>query len=137
MEWVVDSSLALAWGLPDEISPRADRVLDRVTALDVLWVPALWWYEIANALMMAERRRRITEADRLALIQLYERLPLHTDAHLTGHTLRQIQSLALAHHLSAYDASYLELALRKGLSLATLDRPLMKAAKDAGLDSLV
>ena len=71
MEWVVDSSLALAWGLPDEISPRADRMLDRVTAQDVLWVPALWWYEIANALMMAERRRRITEADRLALIQLY------------------------------------------------------------------
>jgi predicted nucleic acid-binding protein len=135
MEWVVDSSLALAWGLPDETSSRADRVLDRITAHDVLWVPALWWYEIANALMIAERRRRITQADRLELIRLYEQLPLQTDAHLTGHTVRQIQSLAMTHHLSAYDTSYLELALRKGLSLATLDKPLTKAARDAGLDS--
>lgn len=135
MEWVVDCSFALAWGLPDVSSSRADDVLDRLTAQDAFWVPALWWYEIADALMMAERRRRITEADRLALTQLYEQLPIRTDAHLTGHTVRQIQSLAIAHHLSAYDASYLELALRKRLSLATLDKPLIKAANAAGLES--
>lgn len=137
MELVVDSSLTLAWALPDETSARADRLLDRVSAHDVLWVPALWWYEIANALMMAQRRRRISEADRLALIELYQRLPIHTDAHLTAHTIQQIQSLALIHRLSAYDAAYLELALRKELTFATLDKPLMKAAKDAGLDIAV
>lgn len=82
---------------------------------------------------MAERRRRITEADRLALTQFYERLPIQTDAHLTVHTIRQIQSLAIAHGLSAYDTSYLELAIRKGLPLTTLNKPLIKAAKEAGL----
>ena len=137
MEWVVDSSLALAWGLPDERSSRADRVLDRVTIRGTLWVPALWWYEIANALMMAERRRRITESHLQALVQLYERLPLHTVTHLPTHMLQQIHSPALGHHLSAYDASYLELALRKGLPLATLDRPLQKAAKSAGVESII
>jgi predicted nucleic acid-binding protein len=135
MECVVDSSFALAWALPDERSSRADRIMDRLTAEDRFWVPALWWYEVANALLMAERRRRITEADRLALTQLYERLPIQTDAHLTVHTIRQIQSLAMAHGLSAYDASYLELAIRKDLPLATLDKPLTKAAKEAGLTS--
>ena len=137
MELVVDSSLALAWVLPDETSTRANRLLDRVSTHDVLWVPALWWYEIANALMMAQRRRRISETDRLALIDLYERLPIHTDAHLIGHTIQQIQSLGLIHRLSAYDAAYLELALRKELAFATLDKVLLKAAKDAGLDTAV
>lgn len=133
MECVLDSSLALAWALPDEASSRADRVLNRLDAEDLFWVPALWWYEVANALLMAERRRRISEADRLALTQLYEQLPIQTDAHLTVHTIRQIQSLAMTHGLSAYDASYLELAIRKGLPLTTLDKPLIKAAKEAGL----
>lgn len=135
MEVVIDSSLALAWALPDESSARADRLLGRLTAQDVLWVPALWWYEIANALMMAERRRRIKEADRLALDQLYERLPIRTDAHLTVNTIQHIQSLALAHRLSAYDATYLELASRKSLSLATLDKPLLRALQEMGLES--
>lgn len=134
MEAVVDSSLALAWGLPDESSERADRLLGRLTARDTLWVPALWWYEIANALLMAERRRRIKEADRLALIQLYERLPIHTDLHLTAHTLGQIQALAHAHRLSAYDAAYLELASRKSIALATLDHRLLKALQEMGLE---
>ncbi|ALA59616.1 type II toxin-antitoxin system VapC family toxin [Nitrospira moscoviensis] len=97
MECVVDSSFALAWALPDERSSRADRIMDRLAAEDRFWVPALWWYEVANVLL--------------------------------------IQSLALAHGLSAYDASCLELAIRKDLPLATLDKPLTKAAKEAGLTS--
>lgn len=135
MEYVVDSSLALAWGLPDEASTRADRVLERLASEGVIWVPALWWYEVANALITAERRSRISEADRMALTQLYKHLPIQTDAHLTVHTIHQIQSLAIAHRLSAYDASYLELAMRKGIPLATLDKPLTEAARDAGVTS--
>ncbi|MEI9478624.1 MAG: type II toxin-antitoxin system VapC family toxin [Deltaproteobacteria bacterium] len=63
MDWVLDASIALAWALPDEASDQADRFLSRVTAKDVLWVPSLWWYEVANALVVAERRKRLTEAD--------------------------------------------------------------------------
>jgi len=58
MDWVLDASMALAWALPDETSLQADRFLSRVSAEDVLWVPSLWWYEVANALILAERRKR-------------------------------------------------------------------------------
>ena len=133
MEWGLDSSLALAWGLPDETSAQADRFLGRLTAEDMLWVPALWWYEISNALVMAERRRRLREAERLSLLDLYASLPVRTDSHLTTETMWRVQALAQGHTLSAYDASYLELAIRKGLELATLDRRLMVAAKAAGI----
>lgn len=133
MEWGLDSSLALAWGLPDETSPQADRFLGRLAADDTLWVPALWWYEISNALVMAERRRRLREAERLNMLELYANLPLKTDAHLTTETMWRVQALAQEHTLSAYDAAYLELALRKGLELATLDRRLITAAKAAGV----
>jgi predicted nucleic acid-binding protein len=133
MEWVIDSSLALAWGLPDETSMRADRFLRHVSADDALWVPALWWYEISNALVMAQRRRRLTEADRLGLVTLYGRLPLHTDTHLNPETVGRLQVLAQEHSLSAYDAAYLELATRKGLGLVTLDQRLMAAARNAGI----
>lgn len=121
--------------MPDETSTRADRLLGRVTAEDILWVPALWWYEIANALMMAERRRRIKEADRRALVHLYERLPIHTDTPLTAHIWREIQSLALSHRLSAYDAAYLELASRKSIALATLDKRMVQALREMGLEA--
>lgn len=135
MPLVIDSSFALAWALPDESSTRADRFLGRLGEDDLLWVPVLWWYEVANALLMAQRRRRISEADRLAMIQLYERLPIHADAHVTVHTIRQIQSLALSHRLSAYDAAYLELAMRKNLALATMDKALLQAARAAGVET--
>ena len=71
MEWVLDASLALAWALPDETSIQAERFLNRLTAKDVLWVPSLWWVEIANALIVAERRKRLTEADGTRLKKLY------------------------------------------------------------------
>lgn len=66
--------------------------------------------------MMVQLRRRISEADRLAMTHLYEHLPIHADAHVTVHTIRQIQSLALSHRLSTYDAAYLELAISKNLA---------------------
>ncbi|MBH0176399.1 MAG: type II toxin-antitoxin system VapC family toxin [Nitrospira sp.] len=135
MHLVIDSSFALAWALPDESSTRADRFLGRLGEDDLLWVPALWWYEVANALMMAQRRRRISETDRLALIQLYEGLPIQADVQVTAHTIRQIQSLALSYRLSAYDAAYLELAMRKSLALATMDKALLQAARAAGVET--
>ena len=133
MDWVLDSSIALAWGLPDETSKRAERFLSRTLGINILWVPALWWYEIANALMVAQRRQRLTEADRMRLINLYGMLPIHTDTVLDSDAVRRFHSLALGFTLSVYDAAYLELAERRGLGLATLDRRLYSAAQKAGV----
>jgi len=133
MHWVIDSSIALAWALPDETSKEADLVLDRILAGNIFWVPALWWYEMANALLMVQRRKRLTEADRMRLIELYRRLPIQTDMMLDSDIMVRFHSLAIEYNLSAYDTAYLELAQRKGLGLATVDRHLRSAAQKAGV----
>jgi len=133
MHWVIDSSIALAWALPNETSKEADLVLDRILAGNIFWVPALWWYEMANALLMAQRRKRLTEADRMRLIELYRRLPIQTDMMLDSDIMVRFHSLAIEYNLSAYDTAYLELAQRKGLGLATVDRHLRSAAQKAGV----
>ena len=133
MDWVLDASIALAWALPDETSLQADQFLSRVSAKDVLWVPPLWWYEVANALILAERRKRLTEADGIQLRELYGMLPIKTDMIIGPDTIERLRTLAREYSLSAYDATYLELALRKGLRLATLDQNLQAAARKAGV----
>jgi len=136
MECVLDCSLALAWALPDEASRRADRLLARLSPRDVFWVPALWWYEMANALTTAHRRGRLKEADRRRIIHLYGLLPIQTDTFLNPDTIWRFHSLAEEYALSAYDAAYLELAVRRGLGLATLDRRLSMAVRRAGLHTV-
>jgi predicted nucleic acid-binding protein len=136
MNWVLDCSVALAWALPDETSKRAERFLADLDQETTLWVPALWWYELANALTMAHRRRRLTESDAVQLVELYGTLPIQTDTHLNSDAVWRFQALAKEHSLSAYDAAYLELAQRKGTGLATLDKPLTKAARKAGVHVL-
>jgi len=133
MDWVVDSSIALAWALPDETSKEADRFLSRISMKSILWVPALWWYEIANALLMAQRRKRLEEAERIRLMDLYRRLPIRTDGVLDSDSVWRFHALAIEFNLSAYDAAYLELAQRRGLGLATVDRTLRLAAQRAGM----
>lgn len=133
MNWVLDSSMALAWALPDETSKQADRFLSGVSEKNLLWVPALWWYEIANALVMAQRRKRLSEADRMRLMELYRILPIQTDTTLDADTILRLHPLAMQYNLSAYDAAYLELAQRKGFGLATLDKRLRLAAQQTGV----
>jgi predicted nucleic acid-binding protein len=133
MELVLDSSVALAWVLPDETAGRAERLLTMASAESVFWVPALWWYEVANALTMAQQRRRLTAADGARAIELYGILPVRTDAALDAHALLRLQALADEHGLSAYDAAYLELAQRRGVRFATLDQRLATAARRAGV----
>jgi predicted nucleic acid-binding protein len=133
MDWVVDSSIALAWALPDETSKEADRFLNRISTRGVLWVPALWWYEIANALLVAQRRKRLGETEKIRLIELYGKLPVQTDVALDSDTMWRLQTFAVEYNLSAYDAAYLELAQRRGLGLATVDRSLRSAAQKAGV----
>jgi predicted nucleic acid-binding protein len=133
MEAVLDRSLALAWALPDEASSRADRWLARVSPDDVLLVPALWWYEMTNALTVAQRRRRLTGTEVTRLIDLYGALPIQTDTFLGREASWRLHALAQEFGLSAYDAAYLELAQRRGVALATMDRRLAVAARRAGV----
>jgi len=132
---VVDASIALSWLLQDEHRPASDRLFEMVSDEGAV-VPSLWRLEIANALQIAVRRNRITGAYRDATIQRLERLPIEvdseTDAQAWGTTLR----LSDRHSLTVYDAAYLELALRRGVPLATRDRDLAKAALESGVTVL-
>jgi predicted nucleic acid-binding protein len=133
MGWVIDSSIALAWALPDKTSKGAERFLSQILVGNIFWVPALWWYEMANALLMAQRRKRLTEAERIRLIELYRKLPVQTDMTLDPDIISRFHTLAIEYNLSAYDTAYLELAQRRGLGLATVDRQLRSAAQKAGV----
>jgi len=134
MDWVLDASMALAWALPDEHSKKAEQFMDRAAKEESgFWTPALWWYETGNALLASLRRGRMKEAETLRFIELCGKLPIKTDADLNVETLWRYHALAQSHRLSVYDASYLELAQRRGIGLATLDHQLQKAAKDSGV----
>jgi len=133
MEWVLDSSVALALSLPDEKSDEVEVFFSGLGGKDLFWVPALWWYEIANALVSAERRKRLTEGDRNRLTELFQMLPIQTDGVPDAEAMYRFQSLAIEHGLSAYDAAYLELAQRRGIRLATLDQRLRSACASAGI----
>ena len=132
--WVLDTSMALAWGLPDENSTAADRFWTEVQSGTQLHVPTLWWYECANALVVARRRERITEKQAAQLGDLLGSLPLKTAASPTSDDLPRLQLLAARHGLSAYDAAYLDLARRLMVGLATLDERLTNAARAENLE---
>jgi len=133
MDFVIDSSAAMAWALPDEHSPRAERILARVIPESSLWIPALWWYEVANVVVMARRRKRLSEAQGARILELLSQFPLQVDAPPGPASAFRLAQLAQEHSLSAYDAAYLELAERRGLALATFDRDLIRAARAAGV----
>jgi predicted nucleic acid-binding protein len=121
--------MALAWGLPDEESSSADSFWHEIHAQVPLHVPALWWYECANALVVARRRNRLTGGESEHLAGLLAALPLKTALSPAGDDLTRLSRIAGKHDLSAYDAAYLDLADRLKVGLATLDRRLMKAAE--------
>jgi predicted nucleic acid-binding protein len=130
---VVDCSVALSWFMPDEGSPATERLLDEIGDGGAL-VPALWPTELANSLLVAQRRRRITPAQRAAILQRAGRLPIAIDDRTATLAFsQQAGRLAEAHDLTVYDATYLELARRERLPLATLDRALGRAAERVGV----
>ena len=129
---VIDASVALAWCFPDEKSAEAERVLEGLEGRTVL-VPALWALEIANGLLVGERRKRIGQADILRFVELLEALTVQEIALPISAHLGSVLPLARAYKLSAYDASYLDVAIRSGAELATADEGLEKAARAAGV----
>ena len=129
---VLDASVALSWFLQDESDAYADGVLADLAEMEAL-VPSLWLLEICNALTVLERRRRIKEAQTARILSWVRNLPIEIDDTPIPETVDRVTSLARRLKISAYDASYLELAIRRGLPLATLDGKLKAAAKRAGL----
>ena len=130
--FVLDGSVTMAWGFEDEADDYAAAILERMPALQA-HVPSLWPLEVANALLVGERRRRITPADTTRFLAILGALPITVDEETVAHAWADTMHLARAHNLSAYDAAYLELALRRGLPLATLDGKLKAAATAVGV----
>lgn len=125
---VLDCSVVLAWCFEDESSRYADRVLAHLETGEA-HVPTIWPLEVANALLVAERRKRLAEADAGRFVSLLEGLPIAVDSDTPNQAFGPTMRLARSAGLSAYDAAYLELAMRRGLPIATLDAKLKKAAK--------
>ena len=129
---VIDASSVLAWCFEDEGGPEADALIERVAAEGAA-VPGSWSLEVANGLVMGERRGRIKPADSAAFIAMIEELPIVADRAAGTRALHETMGLAREHRLTAYEAAYLELAMRRGLPLATGDRKLAAAAGRAGV----
>ncbi len=125
MPFVLDASIAACWAFDDEDHPSAALALERVREDDAL-VPAIWWFEVRNTLIVNERRGRITEGDTAAFLRGLSRLGIAIDRTPDEGA---VLTLARRHGLTVYDASYLELSLREGLPLATLDGNLARAAR--------
>lgn len=132
--FVLDCSVSAAWCLQEAESETAEKtlaLLGRAVAL----VPALWLVEMTNVLVVAQRRGRITPADAVRAEELLRVLPISIDP-VRQENLPRLRAVALEYGLTAYDAGYLEIAMRTRLPLATLDEGLRKAAKRAGVGLL-
>lgn len=129
---VLDCSIALAWYFADEAAPYADAVQDGLANAPAA-VPSLWPLELSNALVMGERRGRSTPAQASAWLSLLRLLPIHVDGETESRAWADTLHLARAHGLTSYDASYLELALRLGVPIATFDAKLKAAAAAVGV----
>ena len=128
MPFVLDASIPACWAFQDEQDRRAETALARIKTEEAV-VPSLWWFEIRNIFVVNERRKRITESDTGVFLRDLAGLRVRVDRDPEEAV---VLKLARTHKLSVYDASYLELALREALPLATLDAHLTAAARAAG-----
>jgi predicted nucleic acid-binding protein len=119
----------------DETDEYADHVHGRLSTKRAV-VPLLWPLEVANALLVGERRKRSTEADTVKWTAMLAGLPIRLDDQTNSHAWTTTLGLARLYNLSAYDAAYPELAIRHSLPLATLDEQLKAAANAAGVKLL-
>jgi predicted nucleic acid-binding protein len=131
---VLDASVAVAWCFADESTAYTEGVLDLLAAGAEALTASLWPFEVANALLMGERRKRISVAQVTIVLQRISLLPISIDPIRPDTAFGQILSVARQEQLTEYDAAYLELALREGLPLATLDNGLRRAARNAGIN---
>jgi predicted nucleic acid-binding protein len=133
IEFVLDCSVTVSWFFEDEADAYAEAVEDSLASATAV-VPALWHLEVANVLLVGERRKRTTTAKVTQFLTVLRILPITTDDETVSQAWTNTLNLARTHDLSVYDAAYLELAIRRALPLATLDDRLKDAAKAAGVE---
>ena len=134
--FVVDASVCLAWCFPDESTPEAEALLQRLTNGEEIAVAAHWPLEVLNAAMQGVRRRRISARLAAGFLTRLASFRIQIDAYQDLYRIGAIRQLAERRQLTAYDAAYLELAMRLSLPLATLDAALRKAAEAEGVTLL-
>jgi len=130
---VLDASITLSWCFEDEVEAYADAVLEGLEVGKAI-VPSVWPLEVGNALLVAERRGRLSEAESARFLALLEQLPIGVEHEPLGRVFGRVVELARRCSLSVYDASYLELAMRSGVPLATRDERLLQAAAECGVE---
>ncbi len=136
---LLDAQTALAWHYTDEATAATDALLEQFNEGKAALVSTIFHYEVANCLVGNERRKvpRSSPAKSAAFLGALAQLPIETDEESTARTATQTAELARTHGLSVYDASYLELAMRKNVPLATRDPQLVRAAKKVGVRLLL
>jgi predicted nucleic acid-binding protein len=135
MTFVLDSSLTIAWFVPDERSALTQSLLERLADEGAI-VPDFWRLEIGTGLLLATRRKRLTAAQRTDVLEQLALLPIVVDIGTSLHAWKATLQLADRFGLTLYDACYLELAQRREMALATLDGALQAAGRKLGLDML-
>ncbi len=131
--FVLDASVTLCWCFENQASDYTEAIFERLAGGEEASVPFIWPLEVANVLVTAERRRALRVAQVTGFLEELAAWPIQVDTLGVDRAFQQILSAARQHNLSAYDAAYLELAIREGLPLATLDNDLRKAAKAVGV----
>ena len=131
--FVADASVAIAWVHPAQATVDTDAMLDHLAAGDSLVVPALWALEVTNALTILRRRRKLTADETRMAINILRDLPMTIDHEGTAVAFTRLVDLAWEHGLTVYDATYLELAIRRKLPLASNDVHLKQAATRSGV----
>lgn len=131
--FVADASVAIGWVHPAQATTQTAAMLDAIAEGSTLEVPALWPLEVANALIVLVRRKKLSEDERETALGWLRGLRLRMDHEAASLALSRLSELAAAHQLTVYDAAYLELAQRRQLVLGCKDGPLRKAARHAGV----
>lgn len=135
MTVVLDASLTLAWCFEDETTPRTEALLDRVREEGAV-VSSIWRLEVANGLLSAQKRRRMTSEKSASMAGVLDALPVEDDAHALSLTISWALGLAVQYSLTPYDSTYVELAFRRGLPLACNDDAMQMAALALGVEVL-
>lgn len=135
--FVADASVAIAWAVESQADEGTERLKESFIEGSEVVVPALWTLEIANTLLVLMRRARLTRSQWNTIRSEFAGLPVTTDTEASGLALQRISELASGQSLTIYDAAYLELAMRRGLPLASRDSALNKAAKKCHVPTLL
>ncbi len=126
--FVLDCSVTMAWCFEDEVTNYSEKIFDSLSQTKAI-VPSLWLLEVANVLLIAQRKKRISKIQSIAFMDLLSQLPIQVDYASVDRAMSSIIEIAEETQLTIYDATYLELAIHTKLPLCTLDKSLKVAAK--------